>query len=92
MDARLPLNQQEYVDSFKPHLMDVVFAWTQVSHSLIALLVCVIFIVLLLSFCSSYSILLLLRLSFSILSVSALHLVSCRPLVVRVPNLPIFVR
>ena len=92
VDARLPLNQQEYVDSFKPHLMDVVFAWTQVSHSLIALIVYVIFVVLLLCFCSCSSILLLLRLSFSVLSVSALHLVSCRPFVVRVPNLPMFVR
>lgn len=31
MEAKMDLDEENYVESFKPHLMDVVHAWSSVS-------------------------------------------------------------
>lgn len=31
MEAKLEIDEESYVESFKPHLMDVVHAWCTVS-------------------------------------------------------------
>ena len=35
IEAKLDLDEENYVESFKPHLMDVVHAWSSVRNSTI---------------------------------------------------------
>ena len=32
IEAKLDLDEETYVESFRPHIMDVVHAWASVSH------------------------------------------------------------
>ena len=32
IEAKLDLEEETYVESFRPHIMDVVHAWASVSH------------------------------------------------------------
>lgn len=41
-EAKLDLDEENYVESFKPHLMDVVHAWSSVRHYSIARLMHVV--------------------------------------------------
>lgn len=33
VEAKLDVDEENYVESFKPHLMDVVHAWSSVSYT-----------------------------------------------------------